>query len=221
MGILLAYKRMWCYSQRQSATGRDQCSSLGFPCGQWRQKSYKGNVEALNFTIQLWNALWRSICITDPGEPHLPRPKLVCVNPCFFSWLPVTLCIGNTATERGSGFIQKTPNDRGLMQHSCQGTQAWSVAMVAEWSQRVKECVLYFVISQAGSRCSTFPAHVQGFLMLLLPADDLYNQQWFTSGFQVPSMVLDKVLIHTSTCRLWSQLLWEVVFWFLSPSEVL
>lgn len=43
------------------------------------------------------------------GEPHLPRLKLVCVNPWIFSRLPVTLYIGNTATERRSGFIQRTP----------------------------------------------------------------------------------------------------------------
>lgn len=109
MGILLAYRRMWCYSRRQGATGRDQCSSLGFPCSQWRQKKYKRNGEALNFSIQLWNALWRNICMTDSGEARLLRLRLVCVNSWFFSWLPVTLCIGTTATEWGSGFIQKNP----------------------------------------------------------------------------------------------------------------
>lgn len=109
MGILLAYRRMWCYSQRQGATGRGQCSSSSFLCSQWRQKNYKRNGKALNFSIQLWNAPWRSIRGTDPGEACLPRPRLVCVNPWFFGWLPVTLCFGNTATESRTGFIQRTP----------------------------------------------------------------------------------------------------------------
>lgn len=85
-------------------------SSSGFLCRQWREKnSSERNWEALNFSIRLWTAPRRSICITDPGEAHLPRQRLVCVNPLSFSWLPITLCIGNTATERGSGFIQGTP----------------------------------------------------------------------------------------------------------------
>lgn len=109
MGILLAYRRVWCYSQKQGATGRNQCSSLGFLYSQGRQKNCKRNEEALNFSIQLWNAPWRSICMTDPGEALVPRPRLVCVNSWFFRWWPVTLCIGNTVTERGSGFIQRTP----------------------------------------------------------------------------------------------------------------
>lgn len=176
MGILLAYRRVWCYSQRQGATGRNQCSSLGFLYSQGRQKNCKRNGEALNFSIQLWNAPWRSICMTDPGEALLPRPRLVCVNSWFFRWWPV-YALETLQQKEGLVLFKEPQSDRGLKQHSCQGTKAQSVAMVGEWSQKVKECVQHFVISQAGSTSSTFPVHVQGLLMLLLPADNLHNQQ--------------------------------------------
>lgn len=108
--ILLAYKKsserehLWCYSQRQGMAGRDQC-----PLWACSVVNEERTWEALNFSIRLWTAPRRSICITDPGEAPLPRLRLVCVNPLSFSWLPITLCIGNTATERGSGFIRGTP----------------------------------------------------------------------------------------------------------------
>lgn len=69
----------------------------------------------------------------------------------WFVWIPgfsagCLLLYALETLQQNGGLVlfRKPQNDRGLKQHSCQGTQAWSVAMVGEWSQKVKEHVLHF-----------------------------------------------------------------------------
>jgi len=145
-------------------------SALGFPCSQWREKiSSKSKWEALNFNVQLWTASGRNTRIIDPGEAHLLRARLVCGNSSSFSWLPITLCRGGCNRKRvwfysrnpkGLVLFKEPQSDTGLKQHSHQGTQAQSLSVVTEWSQKLKQCTLNFLISQAGSVSSTFPAHM-------------------------------------------------------------
>lgn len=89
-----------------------------------------------------------------------PKAKVSLCESLVSSWLPITLCIGNTATERGSGFIQRTPKwyrIKGAFTPRYVGTEYVNGNGM---KPKVKECTLIFLLSQTGSISSTLPGHI-------------------------------------------------------------
>lgn len=132
------------------------------------------------------------------------------------------LCIGNTATERGSGFIQRTPKwqrIKAALMPRDKGTECSNGRRMKPESKGVCATFCYFTgrkyILNLSSTCARASHAAVTCRQLAQPA---VVQNWVSST-QYGSWQ-GSHWQGTSTCRLWSCLLHEVVFWFLSPSEV-